>query len=81
MRGGLRGGGCIGRFLRVALREPLDASLDVEDVLRSRVERMAAGADLTWSSGLVDPVVYVRPQAQMIFACMYLGWIFSFMGT
>src|SRR2546423_7917726 len=33
----------------------------------------------TCSSGLVEPVVNVLPQAQVTFAWMYLGWILSFM--
>src|SRR6266545_29303 len=35
----------------------------------------------TCRSGLVDPVTKVLPQAQVTFACAYLGWIFSFMGS
>src|SRR6266545_5712904 len=33
----------------------------------------------TCSSAFVEPVVKVLPQAHWTFACMYLGWIFSFM--
>src|SRR5436309_14388486 len=32
----------------------------------------------TCNSGFVDPVMNVLPQAHRTFACMYLGWIFSF---
>src|SRR5512135_687241 len=33
----------------------------------------------TCSSGFVEPVVNVLPQAHFTVACTYLGWIFSFM--
>src|SRR5205823_9138420 len=33
----------------------------------------------TWSSGFVEPVTKVLPQAHVTFAWTYLGWIFSFM--
>src|SRR4051812_6897023 len=33
----------------------------------------------TCSSGLVEPVVNLLPQAHCTLACMYFGWIFSFM--
>src|SRR5438552_1530571 len=35
----------------------------------------------TCSSGLIDTVWNVLPQAQTTFAWTYLGWIFSFIGT